>query len=133
LYGQDQSFSTAQVASKFIGKIWQPVHPFSSGRAEFVRIVNSMGLTALDLGLRGAAAGLFLMMVVVVAVRVRPLSAIKSLGAAMAAAGAAYAIVTAPFVPKAAVWWTLPIMAANPVIFWLWARATFDDDFVVRR
>ena len=51
----------------------------------------------------------------------------------MAASGAAYAIVTAPLVPKSTLWWTMPIMAANPVIVWLWARATFDDDFVVRR
>jgi AraC-like DNA-binding protein len=92
-----------------------------------------MGVTALDLGLRGAAAGLFLFMVVVVMVRARPLDAIKLLSAAMSAAGAAYAIVSAPFVPKAALFWTLPIMAANPVIFWLWARVTFDDDFTVRR
>jgi AraC-like DNA-binding protein len=91
-----------------------------------------MGITALDLGLRGAAAGLFLMMVVVVAVRVRPLDIIHLLGVAMAVGGAAYAIVTAPFVPKAALWWILPILAANPVIFWLWARATFDDDFTIR-
>jgi AraC-like DNA-binding protein len=92
-----------------------------------------MGVTALDLGLRGAAASLFVMMMVVVLVRVRPLDTIQWLGAAMAAGRAAYAIVTAPFVPKAAVWWTLPILAANPVIVWLWARATFDDDFKVRR
>jgi AraC-like DNA-binding protein len=92
-----------------------------------------MGVTALDLGLRGAAAGLFLMMVVVVVARARPLDAIKWLSVAMAIGGAAYAIVTAPFVPKAALWWVLPILAANPVIFWLWARATFDDDFTVRR
>ena len=95
--------------------------------------MDSMGVTALDLGLRGAAAGLFVMMMVVVLVRVRPLDTIKLLGTAMAAGGAAYAIVTAPFVPKAAVWWTLPILGANPVIVWLWARATFDDDFKVRR
>jgi AraC-like DNA-binding protein len=92
-----------------------------------------MGVSALDLGLRGAAAALFLMMMVVVLVRVRPLDTIKWLGTAMAASGAAYAIVTAPFVPKATVWWTLPILAANPVLVWLWARANFDDDFVVRR
>src|SRR4051812_31507114 len=92
-----------------------------------------MEVTALDLGLRGAATGLFLLMTVVVLVRVRPLDTIKLLGAAMAAGGAAYAIATAPFVPKAALWWILPIMAANPVIFWLWARANFDDDFTIRR
>jgi AraC-like DNA-binding protein len=95
--------------------------------------VNSMQITALDLGLRGAAAGLFLMLFIVVMVRARPLETVRWLGAAMAAGGAAYAIATAPFVPKASQFWTLPILAANPVIFWLWARAAFDDDFKVRR
>jgi AraC-like DNA-binding protein len=91
-----------------------------------------MEITALDLGLRGAAAGLFLM-IVAVAFRTRPLPALKWLGAAMSAAGATYMIVTAPFVPKLALWWTIPFMAANPVVFWLWAQAAFDDDFVVKR
>ena len=92
-----------------------------------------MGIIALDLGLRGATAALFLMAVLVILVRARPLDAIKLLAAAMAAAGAAYTIATAPFVPKSTLWWTLPILAGNPVVVWLWARATFDDDFVVRR
>jgi AraC-like DNA-binding protein len=92
-----------------------------------------MEVAALDLGLRGAAAGLFLMLMVVVLVRGRPLQTIRLLGAAMAASGAAYAIATAPFVPKATLWWSFPILAGNPVIFWLWARAAFDDDFTVRR
>jgi AraC-like DNA-binding protein len=92
-----------------------------------------MGLIALDLGLRGAATGLFLMLVVVVLVRVRPLDAIKLFGVAMSAGGAAYAIATAPFVPKTTLWWTLPLLGGNPVLFWLWARAAFDDDFVARR
>ena len=69
----------------------------------------------------------------VILVRARPLNAIKLLGAAMAAGGAAYLIATAPFVPKSTLWWTLPILAGNPGFVWLWARATFDDDFVVRR
>jgi hypothetical protein len=51
----------------------------------------------------------------------------------MAIGTAAYLIATAPFVPKSTLWWTLPLLAANPVLVWLWARATFDDDFVVRR
>jgi len=92
-----------------------------------------MEATALDLGLRGAVAGLFLMMVVVTLGRVRPLDTMKWLSVAMAATGALYAIVTAPFVPKAAVWWIMPVLGANPVLVWLWARANFDDDFVVRR
>lgn len=95
--------------------------------------MNSMGIAALDLGLRGATAALFLMAAAVVLVRTRPLDAIKLLAAAMAASGAAYAIATAPFVPKSMLWWMLPPLAANPVIVWLWARANFDDDFVVRR
>ncbi|RXT49105.1 helix-turn-helix domain-containing protein [Bradyrhizobium betae] len=92
-----------------------------------------MEATALDLGLRGAVAGLFLMIMVVTLGRVRPLDTIKWLGVAMAASGALYAIVTAPFVPKATVWWIMPVLGANPVLVWLWARASFDDDFVVRR
>jgi AraC-like DNA-binding protein len=95
--------------------------------------MNSMGVAALDLGLRGAAAGLFLMMVAVILLRARPLTAVKLLGAAMSAGGAAYAIATAPLASKTMLVWTLPILAANPVIFWLWARAAFDDDFVIRR
>jgi AraC-like DNA-binding protein len=91
-----------------------------------------MGIIALDLGLRGASAGLFLMLLVVVLVRVRPFSSNKLLGAAMAASGAFFAIATAPYVPKTTQWWTLPILAGNPVLFWLWARAAFDDDFVLR-
>lgn len=95
--------------------------------------MDSAGATALDLGLRGAVAGLFLMIMAVSVVRVRPLDTIKWLGIAMAASGAIYAIVTAPFVPKATVWWIMPLLGANPVLVWLWARASFDDDFVVRR
>jgi AraC-like DNA-binding protein len=51
----------------------------------------------------------------------------------MAIGGAGFAIATAPFVPKSTLWWTLPILGGNPVIFWLWARANFDDDFTLRR
>ncbi|WP_315763935.1 helix-turn-helix domain-containing protein [Bradyrhizobium sp. SZCCHNS2005] len=95
--------------------------------------MDSVGATALDLGLRGAVAGLFLMITVVTLGRVRPLDTIKWLSVAMAASGAVYAIVTAPFVPKATIWWIMPCLGANPVLVWLWARANFDDDFVVRR
>lgn len=95
--------------------------------------MDSTEATALDLGLRGAVAGLFLMAMVVILVRARPLDTIKWLGTAMAASGAVYAIVTAPFVPKATVWWIMPVLGANPVLVWLWARASFDDDFAVRR
>jgi AraC-like DNA-binding protein len=91
-----------------------------------------MGIAALDLGFRGAAAGIFLMMVVVL-LRIRPFNTTKLLGAALSAGGVAYVIATAPFIPRSSLWWTLPILAGNPVILWLWARTTFDDDFVIRR
>jgi AraC-like DNA-binding protein len=91
-----------------------------------------MGLTALDLGLRGAASGLFLMMMLVLA-QLRPTNRGIILGTAMAAGGAVYAIATAPFIPKSSLAWTMPILSAQPVIFWLWARATFDDDFILKR
>jgi AraC-like DNA-binding protein len=90
-----------------------------------------MGLTALDLGLRGAASGLFLMMVLVLT-QLRPANRDILLGIAMAVGGAGYAIATAPFVPKSLFWWTLPILSAQSVVFWLWARSTFDDDFILR-
>ena len=91
-----------------------------------------MGLTALDLGVRGAVSGLFLMIVLVL-LRLRPSNTKIRLGAAMSAVGTAYAIATAPFVPKPWLIMVLPILAANPALFWLWARVTFDDDFVLKR
>lgn len=94
--------------------------------------LTGMEITALDLGLRGATAGIFLMIVVVL-LRIRPFHTAILLGAALSAGGVAYVIATAPYVPKSSLWWTMPILAGNPVILWLWARATFDDDFVVRR
>ena len=101
-------------------------------REQDLRILTSIEITALDLGLRGATAGIFLM-ILAVKLRTRPLTTINGLAAAMSIGGAAYMIVTAPFVPKYVLWWTLPFLAANPVVFWLWARAAFDDDFVVKR
>jgi AraC-like DNA-binding protein len=95
--------------------------------------VTGRGIIALELGIRGAATGLFLMIMFVILIRARPLTTIKLLGAAMAAQTAAYLIATAPFVTKSTLWWTLPILAGNPVLVWLWVRATFDDDFVVQR
>jgi AraC-like DNA-binding protein len=94
--------------------------------------VNEMDLTALDLGLRGAASGLFLMMVLVL-LRLRPTNRHIILGVALAAGSAAYAVATAPFVPQSLWRWTLPILCTLPVIFWLWAQTTFDDDFILKR
>ncbi|WP_085968603.1 helix-turn-helix domain-containing protein [Bradyrhizobium genomosp. III] len=94
--------------------------------------VNAMGLTAIDLGLRGAVSGVFLMIIVVALMR-RATGQQALLGMAMAAGGVFYAIATAPFFPKSSWWWVLPILSAQPAVFWLWARAAFDDDFVLRR
>ena len=94
--------------------------------------VNDIGLTALDLGLRGAASGLFVMMVLVL-LRGRLTNCQAVLGLVMSAGGAGFAIATAPFIPTSTFWWTLPILSAQPVVLWLWARAAFDDDFALKR
>lgn len=90
------------------------------------------GLTAIDLGFRGAASGVFLLIALVTLQR-RVTNQNALLGIAMCAGGMFYAIVTAPFFPKASWWWTMPIVSSLAALFWLWARAAFDDDFVLRR
>lgn len=90
------------------------------------------GLTAIDLGLRGATSGVFLLIILATLLR-RATSQQALLGMAMSAGGVFYAIATAPFFPKSSWWWVLPILSAQPAVFWLWARAAFDDDFVLRR
>lgn|GEM_PF-3105674 len=87
--------------------------------------MNSAGLIALDNGCRGAAAGLLLMFA---AVRLRDPSAtsVTRIGAALAGAGAASAIIEAPGFPSEWYWGSLPLIALSsngPVAFWLWARA----------
>ena len=93
-----------------------------------------MALTALDLGLRGAVVGLFLVVCAVLlrSTLVRPAA---NLGAALGVAGAAYAISTAPFFPRWSFGWNSPILVlamGSPVIFWLWARAVFEQNFMLR-
>src|SRR5882757_7968386 len=93
-----------------------------------------MALTALDLGLRGAVVGLFLV-VCVVLLRYTAVRLAANLGIAMGVSGAAYAISTAPFFPMSSFGWNSPIIAlamSFPVIFWLWARAIFEEGFVLR-
>ena len=93
--------------------------------------MNGMGLTAIDLGLRGATSGVFLMIILVTLLR-HVLNQYAVLGMAMSAGGIFYAITTAPLFPKSALWLTVPIMFSLPAVFWLWARAAFDDDFELR-
>jgi AraC-like DNA-binding protein len=93
-----------------------------------------MALTAFDLGLRGAVVGLFLV-VCVVLLRSTVARPAANLGAAMGVAGAAYAISTAPFFPMWSFGWNSPFVALAmgfPVVFWLWARAVFEEDFALR-
>jgi AraC-like DNA-binding protein len=96
--------------------------------------MDSSGLTSIDLGCRGAAVGVALLMAGVL-LRDRPARAGTRLSAALAIGAAAYAIYSAPNFPAQWQYWSLPILAltsANSVVFWLWARAAFDDDFVFR-
>ncbi|MBR1226908.1 MULTISPECIES: helix-turn-helix domain-containing protein [unclassified Bradyrhizobium] len=97
--------------------------------------MGSSGLLSIDLGLRGAAAGLALL---IAAVGLRDLrdSTVARLGAAVAISAAASAICSAPNFPRPWQWWSLFLLAltaGSSVLFWLWARAAFDDDFVLRR
>ena len=94
-----------------------------------------MAMTALELGLRGAVVALFLVVCAVLLLRYAAVHRAAHLGAAMGVAGAAYAISTAPFFPAASFGWSSPFIAfamGSPVIFWLWARAMFDERFALR-
>jgi AraC-like DNA-binding protein len=68
-------------------------------------------------------------------VRDRGDSTAARLGAALVIAAAASAICAAPGFPRPWQSWSLILLAlscSGTVVFWLWARATFDDDFVLR-
>ena len=94
-----------------------------------------MAMTALELGLRGAVVALFLVVCAVLLLRYTAVHRAANLGAALGVAGAAYAISTAPFFPLGSFGWNSPFIAlamGSPVILWLWARAIFDERFVLR-
>jgi AraC-like DNA-binding protein len=89
---------------------------------------------SIDLGLRGAVVGLCLL-IAGVALRDRRDSTVARLGAALAVGAAASAICSAPNFPKPFEWWGLLLLAVSggtAVVFWLWARAAFDDEFELR-
>ncbi|WP_420970187.1 helix-turn-helix domain-containing protein [Bradyrhizobium sp. B120] len=89
---------------------------------------------SIDLGLRGAVIALCLL-IAAMALRDRRDSTAALLGAALAIGAAASMVCTAPTFPRPFAWWGLLLLAlssANNVVFWLWARAAFDDDFVPR-
>jgi len=96
--------------------------------------VDRSGLMSIDLGLRGAIVSLCLL-IAAMALRDRRDSTVARLGAALAVGAAASVICSAPTFPRPFAWWGLLLLAlssANCVVFWLWARAAFDDDFVPR-
>ena len=98
-----------------------------------IPIVGTSGLLSIDLGLRGAVVGLSWLLAGV-ALRDRRDSTVACLGAAVLIGAAASAIGSAPTFPRPFEWWELLVLAlacGNSVVFWLWARAAFDDDFVV--
>ena len=97
-------------------------------------VVDTSGLMSIDLGLRGAVVALCLL-IAAMALRDRRDSTAALLGAALAIGAAASMICSAPTFPRPFAWWGLLLLvlsSANCVVFWLWARAAFDDDFVPR-
>jgi AraC-like DNA-binding protein len=97
--------------------------------------VGSSGLLSIDLGCRGAVVALSLLLAGV-ALRDRRDSTVACLGAALAIGAATSAIGSAPTFRPPFAWWGLLVLAVSggtPVVFWLWARAAFDDDFILRR
>ena len=98
-------------------------------------VVDSSGLMSINLGIRGAAVGISLLIAGLM-LRDRGDSTLGRLGAALLVGAAASAIISAPTFPRPWQWWSLFLLALSSgaiVVFWLWARAAFDDDFVLRR
>jgi AraC-like DNA-binding protein len=84
---------------------------------------------SLDIGLRGGAIALFLLIGVAV-LRRGGGRAVAWLGAALSVGAAAYAFCSFPDHPRSI--WFAPLMAicaGNVVVFWLFTRAAFDDSF----
>ena len=101
-----------------------------------------MGLNATDastlqvvsLSLRGGTV-LLLLLVAALLMRDHSRHAAARLGAVLAVGTAAYAVCSAPEVASRQTWWHAPLIAlaaGNAVVFWLFARALFDDAFRLR-
>ncbi|GLH80635.1 transcriptional regulator [Bradyrhizobium sp. SSBR45G] len=93
-----------------------------------------MSLSAVELCVHGAACGLFVLAAGLTwrdrrRTRSGPLTAAVLLGAAAAAVNAV------PGFWQAAAVWRAPVLAlaaGNTVVFWLWAKAVFDDEFTLQ-
>ena len=92
-------------------------------------------LQTFDNALRGAAIALVLLMAAVL-VRDHGRAVAARLGAAFAVGVAAYNVCSSHDFAVRATLWRLPLFAlcfGNSVVFWLFARALFDDGFKLRR
>lgn len=88
----------------------------------------------LDLALRGAAVAVLLLLGSLL-LRDRPRNAAARLGALLALGTAAYAVCSAPGIVLSRAWWHAPLFAlasGNALVFWLFARALFDDGLAAR-
>ena len=93
-----------------------------------------MELASLDIALRGAAIGLFLLLAILFA-RDWHRSLTTRLGAMLTLAAACYVGLIAFDGATGFPWWRLPLhimSLAAPPLFWLFASSWFDDDFELR-
>src|SRR5262245_14280326 len=91
-------------------------------------------LALIDTGLRGAAIALFLLIALSTLRQGRNQPA-AWLGALLSVGAAAYAICSTPGHAAHRSWWFAPLLVlctGNIVVFWLFARAVFDDRFKPR-
>jgi AraC-like DNA-binding protein len=88
-------------------------------------------ILVVDVALRGGSA-MLLFLVAGLLLRDHPNQTAGRLGAIFAIGTAAYALCSAPQVADQQTWWHAPLLAlaaGNAVVFWLLARALFDDTF----
>lgn len=93
-----------------------------------------MTLDALDLALRTGATALLLLLAALL-LRDFGRSIPGKLGAAFALGSAAFAISTAAEFANQVTWWRgilIALSTGNTVVFWLFARALFDDRFILK-
>ena len=89
------------------------------------------GVDPLELALRAALVALLLLLAGLMAGG-HPRHRVAQLGALLAVGVAAFAVETLPHFAVPPLWWELPIIALSAgtsVVFWLFSRALFDDDF----
>jgi len=89
------------------------------------------GVDPLELSLRAALVALLLLLAGLMAGE-HPRHRVAQLGALLALGVAAFAIETLPRFAAPPQWWQLPVIALSAgtsVVFWLFSRALFDDDF----